>query len=278
MNTQRSLRKLASAPGQVLDTVGEQGVFYGKVIAAGPRTLRRYPKEIVRLIAELGTGTGALALIGGSVVIVASITFFAGAVAAAQGFESSNNIGVGSLSPLLAAFFTARLSTPLLAGVALAVTLGAATTSQIGSMRISEEIDALEVMAVPALSYLATTRVIAGLIVITPLYVFATLAGFLADYLLLVFYYDTGAGNFSHYFFLYLHPLDIVFAYVQVVAMTFVVMMIHTYYGYSASGGPAGVGEAVGRSVRASLSGVMIVNLLIAMAIYANFNTYHLAG
>jgi len=278
MNTQRSLRKLASAPGQALDTVGEQGVFYGKVIAAGPRTLRRYPKEIVRLIAELGTGTGALALIGGSVVIVASITFFAGAVAAAQGFESSNNIGVGSLSPLLAAFFTARLSTPLLAGVALAVTLGAATTSQIGSMRISEEIDALEVMAVPALSFLATTRVIAGLIVITPLYVFATLAGFLADYLLLVFYYDTGAGNFSHYFFLYLHPLDIVFAYVQVVAMTFVVMMIHTYYGYTASGGPAGVGEAVGRSVRASLSGVMIVNLLIAMAIYANFNTYHLAG
>jgi phospholipid/cholesterol/gamma-HCH transport system permease protein len=278
MNTQRSLRKLASAPGQALDTVGEQGVFYGKVIAAGPRTLRRYPKEIIRLIAELGTGTGALALIGGSVVIVASITFFAGAVAAAQGFESSNNIGVGSLSPLLAAFFTARLSTPLLAGVALAVTLGAATTSQIGSMRISEEIDALEVMAVPALSYLATTRVIAGLIVITPLYVFATLAGFLADYLLLVFYYDTGAGNFSHYFFLYLHPLDIVFAYVQVVAMTFVVMMIHTFYGYTAKGGPAGVGEAVGRSVRASLSGVMIVNLLIAMAIYANFNTYHLAG
>jgi phospholipid/cholesterol/gamma-HCH transport system permease protein len=272
------LRRLADAPGRALDTVGEQGAFYGKVIVGIPRTARRYPKEVIRLVAELGTGTGALALIGGSVVIVASITFFAGAVAAAQGFESSSNIGVGSLSPLLAAFFTARLSTPLLAGVALAVTLGAATTSQIGAMRISEEIDALEVMAVPPMSYLATTRVIAGLIVITPLYVFATLAGFFADYLLLVFFYDTGAGNFSHYFFLYLHPLDIVFAYIQVVAMTLVVMLIHTYYGYTARGGPAGVGDAVGRSVRASLSGVMIVNLLIAMAIYANFNTYHLAG
>jgi phospholipid/cholesterol/gamma-HCH transport system permease protein len=272
------LRRLADAPGRALDTVGEQGAFYGKVIVGIPRTARRYPKEVIRLVAELGTGTGALALIGGSVVIVASITFFAGAVAAAQGFESSSNIGVGSLSPLLAAFFTARLSTPLLAGVALAVTLGAATTSQIGAMRISEEIDALEVMAVPPMSYLATTRVIAGLIVITPLYVFATLAGFFADYLLLVFFYDTGAGNFAHYFFLYLHPLDIVFAYIQVVAMTLVVMLIHTYYGYTARGGPAGVGDAVGRSVRASLSGVMIVNLLIAMAIYANFNTYHLAG
>jgi len=278
MGYENGLSRLGAAPGKVLDTIGDQGMFYAKVIAAGPRTLKRYPREIIRLVAELGTGTGALALIGGSVVIVASITFFAGAVAAAQGFESSSNIGVGSLSPLLAVFFTARLSTPLLAGVALAVTLGAATTSQIGAMRISEEIDALEVMAVPALSYLATTRVLAGLIVITPLYVFATLAGFLADYLLLVFFYDTGAGNFSHYFFLYLNPLDIVFAFIQVVVMTFVVMMIHTYYGYSAGGGPAGVGEAVGRSVRASLSGVMIVNLLMAMAIYANFETYHLAG
>jgi phospholipid/cholesterol/gamma-HCH transport system permease protein len=278
MKTRGPIGKAARAPLGALDALGEQGLFYARVVASGPRAARRYRREIVRLVAELGTGTGALALVGGSAVIVASITFFAGAVAAAQGFESSSSIGVGSLSPLLAAFFTARLSTPLLAGVALAVTLGAATTSQIGAMRISEEIDALEVMAIPSLSYLVTTRVIAGLIVITPLYIFATLAGFLADYLLLVLYYDTGAGNFTHYFFLYLHPLDIVFAYIQVVAMALVVMLIHTYYGYGASGGPAGVGEAVGRSVRASLSGVMIVNLFIAMAIYSNFNTFHLAG
>ncbi|HVK29498.1 MAG TPA: ABC transporter permease [Nocardioides sp.] len=266
------------APAKALDHVGVQGLFYARVLAGIPRALRRHPGEIVKLIAELGTGTGALALVGGSVVIVASITFFAGAVAAAQGFESSSSLGVGSLSPLLAAFFTARLSTPLLAGVALSVTLGAATTSQLGAMRISEEIDAIEVMAIPSLPYLATTRVTAGMIVITPLYVFATLGGFLADYLLLVFFYDVGAGNFGHYFFLYLHPMDIVFSYVQVLGMVIVVMLVHTFYGYNATGGPAGVGEAVGRSVRASLSGVMIVNLLIAMAIYSNFNTFHLGG
>jgi len=271
-------RSLREAPIKALDHVGDQGLFYFRVFAGMPRAFRHHRTEIVRLIAELGTGTGALALIGGSVVIVASITFFAGAVAAAQGFESSSSIGVGSLSPLLAAFFTARLSTPLLAGVAIAVTLGAATTSQLGAMRISEEIDAIEVMAIPSLPYLATTRVAAGMIVITPLYIFATLAGFLADYLLLVLFYDVGAGNFQHYFFLYLDPLDIVFAYIQVLGMVTVVMLIHTYYGYNAAGGPAGVGEAVGRSVRASLSGVMIVNLLIAMSIYANFNTFHLAG
>lgn len=261
-----------------IEAVGNQGVFYAKAIRSIPRTFRHHPGEILRLIAELGTGTGALALVGGSVVIVTSITFFAGAVAAAQGFESSSNIGVGSLSPLLAAFFTARLSTPLLAGVALSVTLGAATTSQLGAARISEEIDALEVMAIPSIPYLVTTRLIAGMIVITPLYVFATLGGFLADYLLLVFFYDVGQGNFSHYFFLYLHPADIVFSYIQVLGMVVVVMLVHTYYGYTAKGGPAGVGEAVGRSVRSSLSGVMIVNLLIGMAIYANFNTFHLAG
>jgi len=272
------VRAFRRRPGDTLDAAGEHGLFYARVLLTVPSTLRRHKREVIRLVAELGTGTGALALIGGSVVIVASITFFAGAVAAAQGFESSSSIGVGSLSPLLAAFFTARLSTPLLAGVALAVTLGAATTSQLGAMRISEEIDALEVMAIPSLPYLATTRVTAGMIVITPLYVFATLAGFLADYLLLVLFYDVGRGNFNHYFFTYLHPLDIVFSYIQVLGMVIVVMLIHTFYGYHAKGGPAGVGEAVGRSVRASLSGVMIVNLLIGMSIYSNFNTFHLAG
>ncbi|WP_332641793.1 MlaE family ABC transporter permease, partial [Aeromicrobium sp.] len=220
------------APLRTLDAIGAHGLFYARVLTGIPRALRRHPGEIIKLIAELGTGTGALALVGGSIVIVASITFFAGAVAAAQGFESSSSLGVGSLSPLLAAFFTARLSTPLLAGVALSVTLGAATTSQLGAMRISEEIDAIEVMAIPSLPYLATTRVAAGMIVITPLYIFATLGGFLADYLLLVFFYDVGAGNFSHYFFLYLHPMDIVFAYIQVLGMVIVVMLVHTFYGY----------------------------------------------
>lgn len=271
-------KRVAGAPVRMIDEIGSQGLFYGRVAGSVPATVLRYKKELLRLIAEMGMGVGALALVGGSAVIVGAITFFAGAVAAAQGFESSNNIGVGSLSPLLAAYFTARLSTPLLSGVALAVTIGAATTSQIGAMRISEEIDALEVMAVPPMRFLVTTRVLAGLVVITPLFIFASLAGFLADYLILVFFYDTGAGNFSHYFFLYLSPLDIVFAYLQVVAMVVVVMLIHSYYGYHASGGPVGVGEGVGRSVRTSLSAVMVVNLLVAMALYSNFNTFHLAG
>jgi phospholipid/cholesterol/gamma-HCH transport system permease protein len=272
------LHRLLTAPGRIVDGLGRQGMFYGRIAAATPPTLRRYHKEILRLIAELGTGVGALALIGGSAVVVGSITFFAGSVAAAQAFESSSNIGVAALSPLLAAFFTARLSNPLLAGIALAITLGAATTSQLGSMRISEEIDALEVMAVPPMRFLVTTRVLAGLIVITPLYVFGSLAGFLADYLILVLFYKSGAGNFSHYFYLYLNPLDIIFSYIQVVVMVIAVMLIHTYYGYHATGGPAGVGEAVGRSVRTSLSSIMILNLLVALAIYANVQTFHLAS
>src|SRR5580765_6681316 len=92
-----------TAPIRALDTVGDQAVFYAKVVGSIPTATTRYRREIVRLIAELGTGTGALAMVGGSAFIVASITFFAGAVAAAQGFDSSSSIGVSSLSPMLAA-------------------------------------------------------------------------------------------------------------------------------------------------------------------------------
>lgn len=274
----RTAKRIADAPGQLLGTLGRQGIFYAGVAGSVPSTLRRYKREIVRLIAEYGMGTAALALVGGSAAVVGSINFFSGAVVAAQGFTSLTNVGVGSLAPVFAAFTTIRISVPLLCGIALAVTLGAATTSELGAMRISEEIDALEVMSVRPLRYLVTTRVLASLVVVTPLYVFSSLTGFLANYVFLVSFYDIGEGTFTHYFYLYLNPIDIILAYFQVIVMVVVLMAIHTYYGYSAGGGPAGVGDAVGRSVRASLSAVMIVGLLVALAEYGTFDTFHLAG
>lgn len=266
------------APLAFLERLGDQARFFVRVIASVPNACRGHTREILRLVAELGAGTGALAMVGGSVVIISSLTFGSGAVSAAQAFESTSAIGVGSLSPMLGVFFTVRMAIPLLAAVGIAVTLGAATTSQIGAMRISEEIDAMEVMGIRSLPYLATTRVVAAMIAITPLYLVLTVAGLVSNYLFLVLFYDVGAGNFSHYFFLYLSGVDILAGFIQVLAMVLVVMLIHTYYGYNAAGGPAGVGEAVGRSVRASMSAIMLVNLALGMAIFANFNTYNLAG
>ena len=93
-----------------------------------------------------------------------SITFCtsSGGVIAVQGYESLGNIGIEALTGFLSAFLNVRIVAPVVAGIALAATIGAGTTAQLGAMRVAEEIDAIESMAVHSVSYLVSTRLIAG--------------------------------------------------------------------------------------------------------------------
>ena len=107
-------------------------------------------------------GTGALLLIGGTVGVAAFLTLASGGVVAVQGFESLGNIGIEALTGFLSAFLNVRIVAPVIAGIALAATIGAGTTAQLGAQRISEEIDAFESMAIHSVSYLVSTRIVAG--------------------------------------------------------------------------------------------------------------------
>ena len=101
-----------------------------------------------------------------------------GGTIAVQGYSSLSNIGVEALTGFFSAFINVRIAAPVTAGIALAATIGAGATAQLGAMRISEEIDALEVMAVPSVPFLVTTRVIAGFVAVIPLYVLGFYAGY----------------------------------------------------------------------------------------------------
>ena len=161
--------------------LGEQTEFYGKSLASTGDAVRRYPGELLRLIAEMGMGTGALAVIGGTVGIIGFLTLTTGALVAVQGYDTLSNIGVEALTGFLSAFFNVRMIAPCTAGVALAATIGAGATAQLGAMRINEEIDALEVMGIRSITYLASTRIIAGVLVVIPLYAVAVLMSFFAS-------------------------------------------------------------------------------------------------
>ncbi|MGB8389250.1 ABC transporter permease, partial [Mycobacterium sp.] len=123
--------------------LGEQTAFYGKSLASTGDAVRRYPGELLRLIAEMGMGTGALAVIGGTVGIIGFLTLTTGALVAVQGYDTLSNIGVEALTGFLSAFLNVRMIAPCTAGLALAATIGAGATAQLGAMRINEEIDAL---------------------------------------------------------------------------------------------------------------------------------------
>ncbi len=258
--------------------LGEQTVFYGQSLASIVDAIRRYPGELLRLIAEMGMGTGALAVIGGTVGIIGFLTLTTGALVAVQGYDSLSNIGVEALTVFLSAFLNVRMIAPCTAGLALSATIGAGATAQLGAMRINEEIDALEVMGIRAITYLSSTRIIAGILVVIPLYAVAVLMSFIAAKLLTIYVYGQSRGVYEHYFATFLHPNDLMWSFLSALSMATGVMVVHTYYGFTATGGPAGVGEAVGRSVRTSMIITAFVCLMISLSVYGQSGNFNLSG
>jgi phospholipid/cholesterol/gamma-HCH transport system permease protein len=258
--------------------LGEQTAFYGKSLAATVDAVRRYPGELLRLIAEMGMGTGALAVIGGTVGIIGFLTLTTGALVAVQGYDTLSNVGVEALTGFLSAFFNVRMIAPCTAGVALAATIGAGATAQLGAMRINEEIDALEVMGIRSITYLASTRIIAGVLVVIPLYAVAVLMSFFASKFGTLYIYGQSRGVYEHYFSTFLRPTDLLWSFLAVLVMATGVMVVHTYYGFTATGGPAGVGEAVGRSVRSSMIVTAFTALMISLSVYGQSGNFNLSG
>jgi phospholipid/cholesterol/gamma-HCH transport system permease protein len=145
-------------------------------------------------------------------------------------------------------------------------------------MRINEEIDALDAMAIRPVEYLVSTRIIAGMIAITPLYSIAVILSFMASKLTTVGLFGQSAGLYNHYFSTFLNPMDLLWSFLQAILMAIAVLLVHTYFGYFAGGGPSGVGVAVGNAVRASLIVVISVTLLVSLSIYGSNGNFNLSG
>ena len=269
------LRRFGSSASRPLEEAGKLGWFTIVGVRDMAWALTRYRKEILRLIAEVGMGSGAMAIIGGTAVIIGFVTLSAGSLVAIQGLASLGHVGLDTLLGFVSAFINVRLVAPIVTGIALAATVGAGATAELGAMRISEEIDALEVMGVKSTAYLVSSRMLAGLVVIIPLYSVGLILSFLSPQIVTTFLYGQTSGTYDHYFRTFLRPDDVFWSFVEVIIISAVVMLSHCYYGYNASGGPVGVGEAVGRSMRFSLVATPVVILLAEMALYGvnpNFN------
>jgi phospholipid/cholesterol/gamma-HCH transport system permease protein len=271
-------RKAVTAPLGALDRLGDQFSFFLRALGWSWKTVIRYKKEVLRILSEVVFGSGSLAVIGGTVGVIAFMCFFTGTEVGLQGYASLNQLGIASYSGFITAFFNTREIAPIVAGLALSATVGCGFTAQLGAMRISEEIDALEVMAVPSLPFLVTTRIIAGFIAIIPLYVIGLLSSYLASYAIVVYYFRDSAGTYSHYFHLFLPPGDVVWSFFKVLVFAVVVILTHCYFGYNASGGPAGVGIAVGRAVRLAIVALNVIDFFLSFAIWGSNVSVRLAG
>ncbi|GAB7142450.1 MULTISPECIES: MlaE family ABC transporter permease [Mycobacterium] len=263
-----NINRYAGSVTRGLDETGQLAWFVLTSIGQIPHALHYYRKETLRLIAQIGMGTGAMAVVGGTAAIVGFVTLSGSSLVAIQGFASLGNIGVEAFTGFFSALINVRIAGPVVTGIALAATVGAGATAELGAMRISEEIDALEVMGIKSVSYLTSTRVIAGLVVIIPLYALAMIMSFLSPQVVTTVLYGQSTGTYEHYFRTFLRPDDVFWSFLEAVIIAAIVMVTHCYYGYNAGGGPVGVGEAVGRSMRFSLVSVQVVVLCAALALY----------
>jgi phospholipid/cholesterol/gamma-HCH transport system permease protein len=287
MATGEALRQPA-APVRFLQAVGDGVVnalgllgahlgFYARALAAIPFALRRRD-EIFRHVSDITIGAGALIAGAGTAGVIFFMAFFTGTQVGLEGFKGLQLIGAEAFTGVVSAFANTREITPIIAGITLAAQVGAGFTAELGAMRISEEVDALEVMAVRPIPFLVSSRIVAALIAVMPLYLISLFSSYIATRFMVVNYLGLSGGTYTHYFTLFLPAADVIYSLAKVLIFAVLVVLIHCYYGYNASGGPAGVGVAVGRAIRTSIVVVLVVNLALSSVFWGAGETVRIAG
>lgn len=277
---QRAVSLPRRAAGRVVDgleNLGGQLGFMGKSLG-DTIFATKHVGEIARLISEITLGAGALIVGAGTAGVIFFMSFFTGTQVGLEGFKGLQLIGAEAFTGFLAAFANTREITPLIAGVTLAAQVGAGFTAELGAMRVNEEIDALEVIGVRSVPYLVSTRVIALVTAVIPLYLIALFASYFATQVVVVDLLGLSRGTYDHYFTLFLPPIDVLYSLIKAVIFAVTVALIHCYYGFHATGGPAGVGIAVGKAIRASIVAVNILNLVLSAFMWGVTDTIRIAG
>src|SRR5918996_4930310 len=280
--------RVRSAPERAIRGIGDAGInglaglgahlnFYARALGDIPFALRRR-SEIIRHISDITIGAGALIAGAGTAGVIFFMAFFTGTQVGLEGFKSLELIGAEAFAGFVSAFANTREITPIIAGITLAAQVGAGFTAELGAMRISEEIDATEVIAVRPIPYLVSTRIVAAIVAVIPLYLISLFSSYVATRFMVVSYLGLSGGTYAHYFTLFLPAADVIYSLAKALIFAVVVVLIHCYYGYYASGGPAGVGVAVGRAIRTSIVAINILNLIMSAIFWGTGETVRIAG
>lgn len=244
------------APGLgPFEVAGEIVIFAFRAIVAVPRALR-YPGEIWWYAAFLAVSSSPVALV---------MTYFTGSECSVEAYYSLHQLGgAESLAGLFNALCDTREITPLFFGFAIGAKIGCGLVAELGTMRVNEEIDALETMGIPSIPYLVTTRMIASLMVIPLMYVLALAVSYLGSYI--VQRYQIGLisdGIYTAYFWRYSNLLDLSYSMIKAVVFAFLVICVGVYYGYNVTGGAVGIGRAVAKTMAVSLLLTTVVNAVL---------------
>jgi phospholipid/cholesterol/gamma-HCH transport system permease protein len=251
--------------------------FCGRATVATVPAMR-HPAQIISQVNDIAVGRGALVIGGGAIVVMITLTGVLGIQVGLEGTEGLELIGAEALVGFVSAFANVREIAPLGAGLIFASQIGAQFTAQLGGQRISEEIDALEVMGTDSLRFLVSTRLIASYLVVMPLFAIGLWMQLVTTRLTAVWLFGVSPGIYDQYFEMYLPRFDVLAAVLKVLVFITIVTFIHCYYGFYARGGPEEVGRQVGRAVRLSVTTIFVTNFLLSLALFADTSSVRFSG
>ncbi|MGI9209700.1 MAG: MlaE family ABC transporter permease [Rhodococcus sp. (in: high G+C Gram-positive bacteria)] len=266
------------AQARSIQRLGHMVVFLLRAIAAVPTTLRHYRKEFLRILSDVTWGNGSLVVGGGTAGVIIVLGASAGAIVAIEGYNALHLLGLEPATGMVASTATTRELAPIMASLAFAAQAGCRFTAQLGAMRISEEIDAMESLAIRSIPYLVTTRLLASVVAVVPLYLVCLTVNYVAVQAVIGFTGGVSSGTYEHYFALVLSGTDIFYSLLKTIVFVIITTTIQCYYGFYASGGPQGVGTAAGRAMRASITAMIVVNLLMTVALWGIGSGARLGG
>jgi phospholipid/cholesterol/gamma-HCH transport system permease protein len=244
-----------NAPRDWLSSAGEILKFCGRILG------QVYSLRVFRFFGEALRQSGIL--IVSSTIVIWGLVFIIGLQCGTEGAYFSRSVGAPSQSGVFAAWCDLRELVPYAFGYMMAAKVGTGIVAELGSMRISDEIDALEVMGIDSVLFLCATRLLASWLVLPFVYLAAIGAGFFASYLAVVQQVgDVSSGGYFLVFWMFQNPPDLVYSLIKGMVMATVVVLVGCYYGYNASGGPVGVGTATAKSMVLNIVMVHLIGML----------------
>jgi phospholipid/cholesterol/gamma-HCH transport system permease protein len=248
-------RQLIITPREWIASFGEIAKFCGRIIG------HVFGLRVFRFFGEALRQSGILIL--SSTLVIWGLVFIIGLQCGIEGAYFNRSVGAPAYAGVFSAWCDLRELVPYAFGYMMAAKVGTGIVAELGSMRISDEIDALEVMGINSITFLCATRLLAAWMVLPFMYIAAVGAGFFASYLAVVQQIgEVSSGGFFLIFWMFQNPPDLLYSVIKGMAMATVIVLVGCYYGYNASGGPVGVGTATAKSMVMNIVLVHLIGML----------------
>jgi phospholipid/cholesterol/gamma-HCH transport system permease protein len=244
-----------AVPKDWIANFGEIAKFCGRVLG------QVYGLRVFRFFGEALRQAGILVL--SSTLVIWGLVFIIGLQCGIEGAYFNRSVGAPAYAGVFSAWCDLRELVPYGFGYMMAAKVGTGIVAELGSMRISDEIDALEVMGIDSMVFLCATRLLAAWLVLPFMYIAAVGAGFFASYLAVVQQIgEVSSGGFFLVFWMFQNPPDLLYSVIKGMVMATVIVLVGCYYGYNASGGPVGVGTATAKSMVMNIVLVHLIGML----------------